>query len=182
MTTYNELVWVLDHLYNPENETMDEYLERVGIWSSSKFRNGTIPEDEVKDIVEVTEQVAIWYFTNPSGDPYHNNYTNTLEIEVDGESLIDKYRLDIVDNEVSTIYSYLVQGAINAVRDGYTYESDTSNPVTLNSDSVGVEIEDDNYIIGPYRIEKNNDTSYTLSATITDGSSTIQNVKNIKSK
>ena len=177
MTTYNELVWVLDHLYNPENETMDEYLERVGIWSSSKFRNGTIPEDEVKDIVEVTEQVAIWYFTNPSGDPYHNNYTNTLEIEVDGESLIDKYRLDIVDNEVSTIYSYLVQGAINAVRDGYTYESDTSNPVTLNSDSVGVEIEDDNYIIGPYRIEKNNDTSYTLSATITDGSSTIQNVK-----
>lgn len=68
MTTYNQLVWVLDHLYNPENESMDDFLERTGIWSSSDFRNGTILANEVRDIVESIEQVAIWYFTNPSGE------------------------------------------------------------------------------------------------------------------
>ena len=176
MTTYNQLVWVLDHLYNPENESMDDFLERTGIWSSSDFRNGTIPANEVRDIVESIEQVAIWYFTNPSGE-YHNPYTNTLELYVDSESLIDKYGLDIVDNEIDTIYTYFVEGAINAVRGGYTYNSNTVNPVTLNSNSVTTTIEGSNYVIGPYKMEKNNDTAYTLSATVTDGTSNISNVK-----
>ena len=176
MTTYNQLVWVLDHLYNPENESMDDFLERTGIWRSSDFRNGTIPANEVRDIVESIEQVAIWYFTNPSGE-YHNPYTNTLELYVDSESLIDKYGLDIVDNEIDTIYTYFVEGAITAVRGGYTYNSNTVNPVTLNSNSVTTTIEGNNYIIGPYTIERNNDTAYTLSATVTDGTSNISNVK-----
>ena len=79
-----------------------------------KFRNGTIPTNEVKDIVEVIEQVAIWYFTNPDGE-YHNQYTDALELEVDGQNLTDKYGLDLVDGEIDTIYSYFVEGAINAV-------------------------------------------------------------------
>ncbi len=177
LTTYNELVWVLDHIYNPKAETMDQYLERAGIWKGSKFRNGTIPSNEVKDIVEVIEQVAIWYFTNPDGD-YHNNSTNTLELEVNGQNLTDKYGLDLVDGEIDTIYSYLVEGAINAVtNDGFTYETNTANPVTLNSESAKAQIQGNNYIIGPYSIVKNNDTSYTLSATVTDGTQNLENVK-----
>ena len=175
MTTYNELVWVLDHIYNPDTETLDQFLQRVGIGSNSKFKDGTIPTSAVEDIVESIEQVAIWYFTNPDGE-YHNPYTNTLELYVNGVSLIDRYGLDIVDNEIDTIYTYLVEGAINAVRDGYTYETNTANPVTLNSDSVRVQIQGSNYIIGPYTLEKNNDTEYTLSATITDGTNDISNV------
>ena len=175
-TTYNELVWVLDHIYNPNAETMDEYLERAGIWSSSKLRNGSIPTNTVKDIVEVVEQVAIWYFTNPSGE-YHNPYTNSLELKVDGEDILDKYGFEYVGNEIDTLYAYLVEGAINAVRDGYTYETNTANPVTLNSNTVKVQIEENNYIIGPYTLEKNNDTAYTLSATVTDGTNDLQNVK-----
>ena len=175
-TTYNELVWVLDHIYNPKSETMDQYLERVGIWSESKFRNGTIPENEVKDIVEVIEQVAIWYFTNPDGD-YHNKFTDALELEVDGQNLTDKYDLDLVDGEIDTIYSYFVEGAINAVSEGYTYDTNTANPVTLKYDTAKAQIQGDNYIVGPYKIEKNNDTEYTLSAKITDGTNDLQSVK-----
>ena len=177
MTTYNELVWILDNIYNPDNESLDQYLERVGIWSGSKFRNGTIPSNEVKDIVEVIEQVAIWYFTNPDGD-YHNQYTNALELEVNGQNLTDKYGLDLVDGEIDTIYSYFVEGAINAVtNEGYTYETNEVNPVTLNSNSAIAKINGNNYIIGPYKLEKNNSATYTLSATITDGTNEIQNVK-----
>ena len=177
MTTYNELVWVLEHIYNPDSESMDQYLERVGIWSGSKFRNGTIPTNEVKDIVEVIEQVAIWYFTNPDGE-YHNQYTDALELEVDGQNLTDKYGLDLVDGEIDTIYSYFVEGAINAVtNEGYTYETNTVNPVALNSSLATAKIQENNYIIGPYTLEKNNDTSYTLSATVTDETSDLSNVQ-----
>ena len=177
MTTYNELVWVLDHIYNPENESIDEYLDRVGIWSSSKFKNGTIPESTVKDIIEVIEQVAIWYFTNSDGE-YHNSFTDALELEVDGQNLTDKYDLEIFGNEIDTIYSYFVEGAINAVtNEGYTYETNTADPITFNSSSITAQIEGSNYVIGPYIIEKNNDTPYTLSATVTDGTNEIQNVK-----
>ena len=181
MTTYNELVWVLDHIYNPKSESMDEYLERAGIWSNSKFRNGSIPANEVKDIVEVIEQVAIWYFTNPDGD-YHNQFTDALELKVNGENLTDKYEIDLVDGEVDTIYRYLVEGAINAVtNEGYTYKENTANPVTLNSSSAKAQIQGNNYIIGPYILEKNNDTAYTLSATITDGTNNLGNVKILNS-
>ena len=177
MTTYNELVWVLEHIYNPDNESMDQYLERVGILSGSKFRNGTIPTNEVKDMVEVIEQVAIWYFTNPDGE-YHNQYTDALELEVDGQNLTDKYGLDLVDGEIDTIYSYFVEGAINAVtNEGYTYETNTVNPVALNTSLATAKIQENNYIIGPYTLEKNNDTSYTLSATVTNGTSDLSNVQ-----
>ena len=177
MTTYNELVWVLEHIYNPDNESMDQYLERVGIWPGSKFRNGTIPANEVKDIVEVIEQVAIWYFTNPDGE-YHNQYTDALELEVDGQNLTDKYGLDLVDGEIDTIYGYFVEGAIEAVtQEGYTYETNEVDPVTLNSSSATAQIQGNNYIVGPYTLERNNDTSYTLSATVTDGTSNLSNVQ-----
>ena len=70
-------------------------------------------EQEVNDILESIQQIAIWYFTNPDGE-YHNNSKDTVEISVDGISLIDKYGLDLVDNEIDQIYSYLVNGAIQA--------------------------------------------------------------------
>ena len=177
MTTYNELVWVLEHVYSPKDETMDEYLERAGISNSSDFRNGTIPDEEVKDIVEVIEQVAIWYFTNPDGD-YHNNSTDTLEIEVDGQSLSDKYSLDLVDNEVDKIYAYLVEGAIDAVtNDGYTYNTNNQNPINFSDSQATATIEGTNYIIGPYIIQEDNTAKYTLTATLTDGTNPINNAK-----
>ena len=180
MTTYNELVWVLDHLYNPDVETIDEYLDRAGVWKYSELRNGDIPADEVKDIVEVIEQTAIWYFTN-QGDKYHNAQSDAISISVnDGsgkESLESKYNIRDYPTPMDDLFTYLVEGAIDAVADGYTYESNSVDPVTFNVNSAKASIEGNNYIIGPYIIEKNNDTSYTLTATITDGTNTISNAK-----
>ena len=181
MTTYNELVWVLDHLYNPETETMDEYLDRAGVWENSELRNGDIPADEVEDIVGVIEQVAIWYFTNPSGE-YHNPHTDAISISADGKNLESKYNIRDYPTPMDDLYTYLVEGAIDAVADGYTYENNTANPVTLNTNSATGTIEGENYIVGPYVLEKNNNTEYTISATITDGTNTISNAKILDSR
>ena len=186
-TTYSQLVWVLDHIYTPAkngansteialaNQSKQELLDNAGVDSSSFLR--TASTSVFNDIVESIQQVAIWYFTNPSGDVYHNSNTDAVTIKVDGTDLIDKYDLDILDNEIDAIYSYLVNGAINAVRNGYKYENSTQNPLKINSSSVTATIEGNNYVIGPYKIEKNINSAYTINASITDGSNQITSAK-----
>ena len=188
--TYNQLIWVLDHLYIPAKtgassdeirlaeESKRALLDNAGVAEDSFLRDEATYGDEIEDILESIQQVAIWYFTNPDGD-YHNPYDDRLEIRVDGESLIDKYGLDFVDNEIDLIYSYLVQGAIDAVNSGFTYEDSIvgSSPINFVKDSATVTMESTNYIIGPYRINETSNIEYNLNVTLTDGSTTIQNAK-----
>ena len=188
MTTYNELVWILDNIYMPAktgasaeeiemaNQTKENLLNNAGVSEESFLRNGTANEQEVNDILESIQQIAIWYFTNPDGE-YHNNSKDTVEISVDGISLIDKYGLDLVDNEIDQIYSYLVNGAIQAVQSGFTYETSKQSSIRLNAESVKANIEENKYIIGPYKIEQIGDEAYEFIAKITDGTSEIQEIK-----
>ena len=188
-TTYNELVWVLDHLYIPAkegatsdeialaNESRENLLNNAGVSEDSFLRDTATYGAEIEDILECIQQIAIWYFTNPEGDPYHNNSTETVEIAVDGISLGDKYHLDLVDNEIDQIYSYLVQGAIDAVQGGYTYEDSngSTSPINFVKDGATLTMENSNYILGPYKIEELTNTDYTLSAELYSDSGTIAN-------
>ena len=188
METYNKLIWVLDHLYIPAkegassdeitlaNESKENLLNNAGVSEDSFLRDEATYGQEIEDILECIQQVAIWYFTNPDGD-YHNNSTDALEIEVDGQSLSDKYSLDLVDNEIDQIYSYLVQGAINAVADGFTYEDSNNgtSPINFIKDGATLTLDNSNYILGPYRIEEVSNTEYTLSAELYSNSGTISN-------
>ena len=188
METYNKLIWVLDHLYIPAkegassdeitlaNESKENLLNNAGVSEDSFLRDEATYGQEIEDILECIQQVAIWYFTNPDGD-YHNNSTDALEIEVDGQSLSDKYSLDLVDNEIDQIYSYLVQGAINAVADGFTYEDSNNgtSPINFIKDGATLILDNSNYILGPYRIEEVSNTEYTLSAELYSNSGTISN-------
>ena len=188
-TTYNELVWVLDHLYIPAKEgaTSDEIalanesrvnlLNNAGVSEDSFLRDTATYGAEIEDILECIQQIAIWYFTNPEGDQYHNNSTETVEIAVDGISLGDKYHLDLVDNEIDQIYSYLVQGAIDAVQGGYTYEDSngSTSPINFVKDGATLTMENSNYILGPYKIEELTNIDYTLSAELYSDSGTIAN-------
>ena len=188
METYNKLIWVLDHLYIPAkegassdeitlaNESKENLLNNAGVSEDSFLRDEATYGQEIEDILECIQQVAIWYFTNPDGD-YHNNSTDALEIEVDGQSLSDKYSLDLVDNEIDQIYSYLVQGAINAVEGGFTYEDSNigTSPINFIKDGATLTLDNSNYILGPYRIEEVSNTEYTLSAELYSNSGTISN-------
>ena len=188
-TTYNELIWVLDHLYIPAkegatsdeialaNESKENLLNNVGVSEDSFLRDTATYGQEIEDILECVQQIAIWYFTNPEGDPYHNNSTETVEIAVDGTSLGDKYHLDLVDNEIDQIYSYLVQGAIDAVQGGYTYEDSNvgTSPINFVKNGAALTMDNSNYILGPYKIEELTNTDYTLSAELYSTSGTIAN-------
>ena len=190
MTTYNELIWVLDHLYIPAktgatsdeialaNESKQNLLDNAGVSEDSFLRDSATYGQEIEDILECIQQVAIWYFTNPDGE-YHNDSTETVEIAVDGESLIDKYGLDIVENEIDAIYHYLVQGAIDAVNGGYTYEDSIigTSPITFIKNQATLTMDNSNYILGPYRIEEQSNGEYNLSAELYSSTGTISNAK-----
>ena len=188
METYNKLIWVLDHLYIPAkegasseeitlaNESKENLLNNAGVSEDSFLRDEATYGQEIEDILECIQQVAIWYFTNPDGD-YHNNSTDALEIEVDGQSLSDKYSLDLVDNEIDQIYSYLVQGAINAVEGGFTYEDSNigTSPINFIKDGATLTLDNSNYILGPYKIEELSNIEYTLTAELYSNAGTISN-------
>ena len=188
METYNKLIWVLDHLYIPAkegasseeitlaNESKENLLNNAGVSEDSFLRDYATYGQEIEDILECIQQVAIWYFTNPDGD-YHNNSTDALEIEVDGQSLSDKYSLDLVDNEIDQIYSYLVQGAINAVEGGFTYEDSNigTSPINFIKDGATLTMDNSNYILGPYKIEELSNIEYTLTAELYSNAGTISN-------
>ncbi len=191
MTTYNELIWVLDHLYIPAKdgatseeialakESKENLLNGAGVSEDSFLRDDTTYGNEIEDILESIQQVAIWYFTNPDG-PYHNASTETLEIAVNGQSLSDKYKLDLVDNEIDQIYSYLVQGAIDAVNGGYTYQNSNvgTSPINFIKDSATMTYQNGKYVIGPYRIESTSNADYTLEATLSSDKGDLGNYGN----
>ena len=65
-TNYNKLMWILDHLYLiPATENTAE---------KNAFLKSVIPDETYRGIssdeIDVIQQLAIWYFTNPTGT-YH---------------------------------------------------------------------------------------------------------------
>ena len=189
-TTYNELVWLLDHLYIPAktgasseeielaNESKQNLLNNAGVAEDSFLRDQVTYRDEIEDILECIQQVAIWHFTNP-GDEYYNESTDHLELTVNDVSLSDIYDLDFADNEIDSIYRYLVNGAIEAVESGYTYKDAASitDPLELVKNRATVTIENSNYIIGPYQLNKKSNLEYEMNVKLTNGSSDISNAK-----
>ena len=190
MTTYNELVWVLDHLYIPAKtgasseevalaeESKQNLLNNAGVPEDSFLRNEATYGDVIEDMLECIQQVAIWYFTNPEGDPYHNLYTDVLEIYINGRSWTTQYPVsDLSNTEVDQIYGYLVNGAIEAVRNGYTYEDSIigASPISFDKSAATVNIENSNYILGPYKIEEISNGEYTLSTELYSTEGTITN-------
>ena len=73
------------------------------------------------------------------------------------------------------LFKYLVANAKNATEEANKNEA----PLTLEKGTPAVSTENDNYIIGPYEIKKNNDTPYTLNINVTDrkGTNITDNVK-----
>ena len=73
-SNYNSLMWLLDNIYimpaiGTDNTTArEEFLK-------SKIPN-ELYELVTDDDIDAVQQLAVWYFTNPSGDKYHYETSN----------------------------------------------------------------------------------------------------------
>ena len=167
---YNSLVWVLEHCYVPTATGAAEY--RTKLLEAAGIKNSTISDDEI----DVTQQLAIWYFTN------NDNYkitTNTFALDVKekadaaytaiGNKFADG---DNRNDDAIELFNYLIdQGTANSATTPTATKN--TNPITLNRANATLTQEGANYIVGPFTITAYDTVEYTLSATLLNGTVTI---------
>ena len=168
---YNQIVWILNHSYIPSASTASTdkatLLQNAGITGTSELTD---------DDIDVVQQLAIWYFTNYDDSTYHKDFENQASFQTVLQSTktsggtsayqaiedINQTRYDQMDK----LFVYLVENAKKATASS----NSTSSPIAMGNTTPTVEVSGSNYIVGPFKIDKNNDTPYTINFSITDQS------------
>ena len=165
---YNKLMWLLDNIYIlPEiedNDSKNAYLKKI------------IPDESYSlittDELDVIQQLAVWYFTNPTGT-YHysadeinlfrNAYINQDDNYKNFKDLLGASGLDKID-AIKELYSYY----INSAPANYVSTNNATKPVELVSSNAKMQTINANYVAGPYKINKLLNVNYNLTALYTD--------------
>ena len=168
---YNQIVWILNHSYIPSASTASTdkatLLQNAGISGNSELSD---------DDIDVVQQLALWYFTNYDDSTYHKDFENQASFQTVLQSTktsggtsayqaiedINQTRYDQMDK----LFVYLVENAKKAT----VSSNSTSSPIAMGNTTPTVEVSGSNYIVGPFKIDKNNDTPYTINFSITDQS------------
>ena len=168
---YNQIVWILNHSYIPSASTASTdkttLLQNAGITGTSELTD---------DDIDVVQQLAIWYFTNYDDSTYHKDMVGEASFQTVLQSTktsggtsayqaiedINQTRYDQRDK----LFVYLVENAKKATASS----NSTSSPIAMGNTTPTVEVSGSNYIVGPFKIDKNNDTPYTINFSITDQS------------
>ena len=168
---YNQIAWILNHSYIPSASTASTdkttLLQNAGITGTSELTD---------DDIDVEQQLAIWYFTNYDDSTYHKDMVGEASFQTVLQSTktsggtsayqaiedINQTRYDQMDK----LFVYLVENAKKATASS----NSTSSPIAMGNTTPTVEVSGSNYIVGPFKIDKNNDTPYTINFSITDQS------------
>ena len=168
---YNQIVWILNHAYIPSASTASTdkatLLQNAGISGNSELSD---------DDIDVVQQLALWYFTNYDDSTYHKDFGNQASFQTVLQSTktsggtsayqaiedINETRYD----QMEKLFVYLVENAKKATESS----NSTTSPISMGNTTPTVEVSGSNYIVGPFKIDKNNDTPYTISFSITDQS------------
>ena len=173
---YNKVIWILNNIADINNETsLNGLFEQSGISRAEFIGNKEqMTRDELRDILESIQQMAIWTYTNNS------EYTpNRVELYVRknnrNTSVKEKYYYNTSNTPIDRIYEYLINGANNAVNNGYTYQNANQETINFNADDAVSNLDGENYFIGPYRVDINGNTQLRMRAY--NGNSLISNLR-----
>ena len=170
-SNYNSLMWLLDNIYimpaiGTDNTTArEEFLK-------SKIPNelyGLITDDDI----DAVQQLAIWYFTNPSGDKYHYETSNfkinsIANVDSNYASMGDIFGDDGWDREdaIEALFQYYITNA--KANSNYKSTNNTTSPIEIVKSNATMTKVGSNYVAGPYKINQLLNVDYTLNATFTD--------------
>lgn len=175
--TYKKMLWILDNSYvapktaqeqNTANEYKNKLLEKAGIPQSE---NKLTDED-----IDAVQQLAIWYFTNPNseyqvGDSfifYIKNEDGTFAInqKLGGEYIFENG--EARHTQANKLIKYFINNA-NAQAALSPSINSTVKPLEIEKTNPTVKVENNKYIVGPYKIKQNINCEYTYNVTFTDG-------------
>ncbi len=190
------LLWLLDHLYVAPTQNTD-IQNAAEKYKNTLLENANIEESELTDEdIDVVQQLAIWHFTNKEQEDYDVSTNGeaedeaTFDIQIstlegqeannDWKSLSEEYE-DRAD-QCKQLYNYLVN---TAKTEGATYTEPTEQtvkPYTLSKVTKTHKLSDNNeYIIGPFKIEKNTGIDEELigdlTVKVTNGGTEVEDVK-----
>ena len=159
---YNKIMWILNIVANPNNqESIVALFEAAGInIDDFKGDKAQMTQEEMIDIIEAAQQMAIWYYTNPTGD-YHPSGTNeSLRVGSTNQNnskspVVSKYYNDEINYPLNELYRYLITKAEEAVNRGYTYQT-SATTINFNKDNARYVEEGANYKFGPYNLAYTN--------------------------
>ena len=159
---YNKIMWILNMVANPNNqESIIALFEAAGInIDDFKGDKAQMTQEEMVDILEAAQQMAIWYYTNPTGD-YHPSGTNeSLRVGLTNQNnskspVVSKYYNDEINYPLNELYRYLITKSEEAVNRGYTYQT-SATTISFNKDNARYVEEGANYKFGPYNLTYTN--------------------------
>ena len=170
-SNYNSLMWLLDNIYimpaiGTDNTTArEEFLK-------SKIPN-ELYELVTDDDIDAVQQLAIWYFTNPSGDKYHYETSNfkinsIANVDSNYASIGDIFGDDGWDREdaIEALFQYYITNA--KANSNYKSTNNTTSPIEIVKSNATMTKVGSNYVAGPYKINQLLNVDYTLNATFTD--------------
>lgn len=198
---YKALLWILDNCYvapktNPTTEEANRAIQdKQNLLNSAatyaeKTENPDVTIAELElltdDDIDAVQQLAVWYYTNPEGDEYHVTSIDFWINSVKGtEDSTFKSLINFGDdgwdraNACQALFDYFVQTPQEA---DFTYEINNNtaniNPVKIDETVAEIIKDEDNYIVGPFRLQKQSDIEYSLNAKFIDqNNNEIQNIE-----
>ena len=193
---YNALVWLLDNICIPnDSASRDALLTKAGL-SIADFQDYSISgqnqEAVIKDIIEVVQQSAIWYFTNAedSTEEFHPSYSYDSERDEargpglfyapsatgNKQSLNVYFNGDFDENPATELFKYLVESAKEAVENGYTPTTQTSNnSISFDASRATVVLNGNRYLVGPYKVSGQLSGNYTFNVKVKTGTTEVTN-------
>ena len=173
---------------NPQNHNLP-----MG-WFYTNANNERVPVKLSADLIEVAQQLALWYYTNgidENGNPIDNKFNfkdNKVSLKIspygdtpDWNTSMDNYEhIDNVyrvgmwlEDQVTILTSYLIDAANNYATTG---ETATGNPLTITPTTAELaekKVSGTNYyVVGPMKIDEARAAVYSLNNTITVNGST----------
>ena len=144
-------------------------------------------DEEIDDIIGVVQQMAVW---NVVGDYSDSNnleihraeagnltYADFTEDSSILERLGDVYAArqfgSSLNSEITKLYNYFVDESERQA-DSYDVNSN-SQSITFQDTAAKVSISGSNYIVGPFRLEKESELDYTLDLKVTNNKNELTN-------
>ena len=200
---YKAIMWILDNCFilpekNSEQASSSDItigdLRRDNLLKSAKAYAKETGEDVrdgdfdclTDDDIDVVQQLAIWHYTN-SGDDYHvgetfelwlNQSKNDVSQPNTYKPLSERNCFENGEKRAKAcqaLFDYLVETPQN-MNYNYDYKNVNTNtkPVTFDETNVTMEVSNNRYIFGPYKLENSEDKIYNLEATVTSGENANQ--------
>ena len=199
---YYAATWILDHAYIPyyaksgdsvevqAQKTEQAAQDREDLLNASGMSD-SLKQELTDDDIDVVQQMALWYFTNTkaneNADIYHVDYAGEPSFQpvAIAEKGVGSYTTIEDVNQtrayaMEKLYQYMVKTAKSTENIEYykTHNGKVEEPITLATEvNPTVELDGGNYIVGPYKINKNNDLPFELNAKFTDQDGTDLNGK-----